>query len=261
MLDRLERSFGKFAIPNLTMILIALIGAVSAYGIAFKVPYVPLSLDLIGTPDWWQIAIFPFRLADRWIGLLFTLYMLWYFGSALEADMGEFRYNVFILLGILTGTAAVLLLPYYVEPPWRGYLYIAVFLAVAYRSPDTELLIFFILPVKLKWLALLAIGLMLFSALVIARQAGSFWPLLSPVVSLLNLILFFGPEILQTARLRSRSATARSRFRGPESTVHRCAVCGLTERENPLMDFRYCAQCADHEYCADHLNNHEHVNS
>lgn len=259
MLNKLERRFGRFAISNLTMYLVIIIAVVSAASILLKVPYIPLSPGVLLTDQWWQVVIFPFRMDDSFLWLFITLYMLWYFGSALEADMGEFRYNLFILVGILASTLAVLFLPYYIPPPWRGYIYISVFLAVAYRSPNTELLLFFILPVKLKWLAWIAIAVMVLAAANVARTVGNAWPFLSPIVSLFNLVLFYGPEIYDNVTRRSASAAARARLRPDEGAIHRCFICGMTERDDPQMDFRYCAECADHEYCRNHLLDHTHM--
>jgi hypothetical protein len=260
MIDWLERRFEKFAIPNLTIYLIAVIAAVSGSSILFKLPYVPLTLDLLFTSQWWQVVIFPFRVDDSFLWLFITLYMLFFFGSSLEADMGDFRYNLFILIGVLSSIAAVLFLPYYIPPPGRVYIYIAVFLAVTYRSPDTEILIFFILPVKLKFLAYIVLGLIAFSTFTGVRATGSAWPVLSPIVALANLIIFFGPEMYRNVVMRGKSASHRAKLRSVETmTIHRCHICGITEREDPQMDFRYCAQCTDHEYCRDHLENHEHI--
>jgi hypothetical protein len=43
--------------------------------------------------------------------------------------------------------------------------------------------------------------------------------------------------------------------------MHRCAVCGITEKDNPDMEFRYCVECdgGDYEYCMEHLKNHKHI--
>jgi len=45
-----------------------------------------------------------------------------------------------------------------------------------------------------------------------------------------------------------------------KSYFHKCTVCGVTEKDNPDMEFRYCMTCEGHyEYCMEHLKNHEHI--
>ncbi|SEF40730.1 hypothetical protein SAMN04487934_10153 [Eubacterium ruminantium] len=41
--------------------------------------------------------------------------------------------------------------------------------------------------------------------------------------------------------------------------IHRCAVCGRTEKDDENLEFRYCSKCnGAFEYCMDHIFTHEH---
>ena len=125
----------------------------------------------------------------------------------------------------------------------------SVFLAFAFLNPNFELMLFFILPVKIKWFALIQ-GVMYAYTMI----AGS-WPVrLTVLASLGNFLLFFAGEIvdrLRTGRRRmehqARVTAARSAEREPR---HRCVVCGKTELTHPLEDFRYGDD--DQCYCSEH---------
>jgi hypothetical protein len=139
------------------------------------------------------------------------------------------------------------------------YYYGAVFLAFAWLNPDFELALFFILPIKIKWLAL-------FTALgYVVRLALGTWSTRALILaSVANVLLFFGREMIETIRYRRRTMAVTARRtveeRRPAEPRHRCHICGKTDLTNPEMDFRYCSKCAgDQCYCPEHIFNHEHV--
>ena len=42
--------------------------------------------------------------------------------------------------------------------------------------------------------------------------------------------------------------------------LHKCSVCGVTDTDNPNMEFRYCSRCNGYYcYCEDHISNHSHI--
>ena len=75
------------------------------------------------------------------------------------------------------------------------YLYYSLFLAFAALYPDMQFMLFFVLPVKAKWLA--AIDLIYF---LMAIVMGSTSLRLAAIASLVNIVLFFGEDIWQTGR-------------------------------------------------------------
>lgn len=264
MLQRLERRFGKYAISNLTLFLV--VGQLAAYVLSRAKP--PFAATLVLLPskvlegEVWRIVTFLFTPpAADWlgiIGVLISLYITFLFGRALENTWGDFRYNVFVLVGWLGTAAAAFITPHSAAD--NVWLMTTIFLAFAYLNPDFELLLFFILPVKVKWLARLTWllwGLQLGYSVATGDWARS----IAITVATLNFFLFFGHDIYARLRGASRRAAKVQRDRVDASTPnHECSVCGLTDLADPKMQFRYCSKCAGkHAYCADHLKDHEHV--
>jgi hypothetical protein len=70
---------------------------------------------------------------------------------------------------------------------------------------------------------------------------------------------------LSPGQVRLRQKFRRSVAEGKKSvrgtdTVHRCAICGRTEKDGDMLEFRYCSKCEGGlEYCQDHLFSHVHV--
>jgi hypothetical protein len=145
------------------------------------------------------------------------------------------------------------------DPGTNGFIAGSVFLAFAYLNPDFMMYIFFVLPVKIRWLAL-------FTWVVYAVMfvLGPWSTRFQVLASTGNFLLFFGRDLFLTARLRRRRMTGGAQSFGrskaePEAR-HRCRICGKTELTHPQLDFRYCSKCAgEHCYCSEHIFNHEHV--
>ena len=135
----------------------------------------------------------------------------------------------------------------------------SVFLAFAYLNPDFTLMIFFILPVKIKWLALLQwLG---YAYLVVV---GSWSARLLVLAATGNFLLFFAGDIVERIRTGRRRMAHQARVfagrRDEHESRHRCRICGKTDRSHPQLDFRYCSKCAGNQcYCPEHIFNHEHV--
>ena len=132
----------------------------------------------------------------------------------------------------------------------------SVFLAFAYLFPDFELLLFFILPVKIKWLALITwIGYFLGFAF------GSWHTRLIILASIANFLLFFGRDIMLRMRAgRRRMAYQVQKITREDEPFHQCSICGITDVTHPEAEFRYCTECRPTRcFCSDHLDGHEHV--
>jgi hypothetical protein len=263
LLDKLERRLGRFAIPNLSLYLV--IGQVfvllSAMLGLLDLRYFVFVPDLAMQGEWWRAITFIFMPPPAGLfGYLFTAfawYIFYLMGGALEGFWGEFRYNLFLFTGLVLTVAAAFVTPQ--APTTNLFIATSVFLAFAWLNPDFELSIFFILPVKIKWLALFS---WLANGYYLIRGD---WPLRMQILaSVSNFLIFFAGDIVRTMRHRKRTmvqaaeriATANDE---PEAR-HRCVTCGKTNLTDPQMDFRYCSKCAgDQCYCADHIFAHEHV--
>lgn len=265
-LDKLERNFGRFSIPGITRFII--VGQVLVWFGLERGVLDPGALILQPAAavhgQWWRLLTFvlmpPLQSLNGLRDLIFTIFGWWLFyllGSGLEAIWGSFRYNLFLLLGFLATVAAGFVFPLDIVP--NTFLAGSVFLAFAYLNPDFELAIFLVIPVKIKWLALLA-----WIYYAVCFVLGPWADRLQVAATVANFVLFFGPDAWQRAHLRTRQMAIRAERAASAPPVdaprHKCRICGKTDRTDPQMDFRYCSKCAgDQCYCSDHIFNHVHV--
>jgi hypothetical protein len=268
LLSRLNARFGRFAIPNLTLLLI--VGQVFLY-VAQQIMAPQGGVDVLQKihmypaavlqGEVWRLVTFIFTPpGTNPIFAFFFWYLFYLMGTTLETVWGAFRYNVFLLVGYVASVGAAFGL-YFAQPGFNLptsiiFLEGTVFLAFARLYPDFTMLIFFILPVKIRWLALLTWILYGFQFLF-----GDWMIRVMIAASVLNYFLFFGSEIWRDMKLGHRRMRHQARaIKAPQRLVHKCAVCGLTSEEAPQTQFRYCSQCeGDLCYCPVHLRDHEHI--
>ena len=272
-LDKMERRFGRYAIRNLTMYLLA--GYAIGYLLSFTMPqlltYFTLEPALILKGQVWRLlswVIIPPN--DNIIFVIFMMLLYYSLGNTLESYWGAFRYNVYIFSGILfTVIGAFIVNGLIGGITGFGSLYstyyinMSIFLACASIMPDYQLLLYGIIPIKMKWLAVLDVVLLAVDAV----QGGLIIRIVI-IASLLNFIIFFfcnrnlrGHSPKQAARRKKfQKQISRPQNQYAGGAKHRCAVCGRTELDNPKLEFRYCSKCnGNYEYCQDHLFTHEHV--
>ena len=268
-LFKLERQLGRYAFPNLTISLVAVQVSCLLIGLSNPDVWEALALkpNLVFEGEVWRLATF---LCDPPVkNILFAIFFFYIFylmGTALEAQWGDFRYNLYLLIGYIANVSVALLGAVFLpgdSVATNAFLQGTVFLAFAHLYPDFELMLFFILPVKVKWLALLAwIGYGLGFVGGLANFADGGWLIsLTALTSVINFFLFFGDEFLQRVAAVRRKREWESKIRRrPNEARHRCTVCGITNISHPQMDFRYCTQCeGSHGYCTEHIRQHEHV--
>lgn len=281
-LDKLERKFGRYAIHNLMYYIIILYAvgfALQWVNPMFYYQYLSLDAGAILHGQVWRIVTFLIQPPSS--SLLFfviALYFYYLLGSSLERTWGAFRFNVYFFGGVLFHVAAailVYLLTGLSLPMGTGYLNLSLFFAFAALYPDMEFLLFFMIPVKTKWLALIDGVYFLYTILQAFLPAygggayGLFYKAnaLAAAVSILNFVIFF----LGSRNMRPYTPKEMKRRREFKQKVHpvnhyadgarhRCAVCGRTDVTNPELEFRYCSRCnGDYEYCQEHLFTHTHV--
>lgn len=259
-LDRLERRFGKFAIRGLMSYIVGLTGIVYALSYfdrsGFLIGKLMLIPEFVMRGEVWRLVTYIFippNTAIIWI--LFTLYFYYMVGSALEHEWGSFRFNVYYFVGMLGTTIAAFITGYGAT---SLYLNLSLFLAFARIYPDFELMLFLVIPVKIKYLALL--DWIYYAITVLFGDMGS---RVVATVSIINYFLFFGRDIITASKTSRQAYQNRRRFKAElprDFTIHRCTICGKTEKDDPDMDFRYCPECdGDYEYCMDHVRNHAHI--
>jgi hypothetical protein len=276
LLSRLERRFRRFAIPNLTLFLV--VGQACLYVATFlpkgvALDRVFLNPALVMQGEVWRLVTFLFTppLIDP-IFVIFYFMLLHLFGTSLENHWGAFRYNVFLLIGYLANVAAAFAAAaatgmMATDAPGdaaqmasmnasSAFLYSSIFLAFARLFPDFTLNLFFVLPIRIKWLALLQwIGY----GYILATGDGMSRMLVFATV--LNYLMFFGPEHVREWRQGHRRRTFQAHAkRSTAAPLHQCRVCGLNSNDSPRTPFRYCSKCAGQVcFCPDHIRNHEHV--
>ena len=213
-IDRLERTFGKWAIPQFPLFITAANGFIYLLGM-FNPGFINrLLLDpaAIQAGEWWRIITFLFvppSLSP--IFMAFWLYLLYHYSMALENEWGEFRFCFFYLVGALATVLGALFITH--ETLSNVPLNTTLFLAFARLFPDFELIPFFFLPfftVKVKymaWLIWLVLGWTFLRDGFVTRVAIG--------TSLFNYALFFGPELWQEAVLKWQVFWNRRRFKGP----------------------------------------------
>ena len=280
-LNKMERKIGKYAIPNLMIYLIA------AYCIGFVIytvnPNFMLMLTLspyhILHGQVWRLITWILMPTDTRVFSLLIMALLYYqLGSALERSWGTFRFNVYIFGGMLfTVIGAFILYGIYAAAGTgsletislissltftTNYINLTIFLAFAVMYPEIQILLFFIIPVKMKWMAVVYAVLIAIN-LILTSWGGR----IAIIMSILNFLIFF----LSTRNYRRVSpkeihrkqvfkAQMREPRRGSMVTKHKCAVCGRTELDDPNLEFRFCSKCdGNYEYCQDHLFTHQHI--
>ncbi len=265
LLTRLERALGRYALTDLALYLVmgqVIVLALAMFG-GFDVERIMLQPGSVLAGQIWRPFSFIFvppvtsLTMTGAIFLAFGWYIFYLMSSALEHHWGVFRFNAFIFLGWLLTVAVSFVTPFHYAT--NGYIAATVFLAFAYLNPDFVMYIFFILPVKIKWLALLQ---WLVYAYLVA--VGDLAQRLAVLASVGNFLCFFSHDIVRSIKTgRRRMAWQAEQFaqeRHDRDPRHRCHVCGKTDLTDPRMDFRYCSKCAGDEcYCAEHIGSHAHV--
>jgi membrane associated rhomboid family serine protease len=204
-LDKLERKFGKYAIKGI-MLYIA-IGNLAVFLLNFMVPiqsHLRLIPSLVLKGQVWRLVTYVFIPPQTSIlFILFTVYFYYMIGTTLEREWGSFKLNIYYLVGMIATTIAAFI----TGGSDATHLNLSLFLAFAYMFPNYEILLFFILPIKIKYLAWLNVAFIGFTVL--------FGPLSSKVaalVSLANFILFFGNDMIEWIRNRRRSYNKRKDY-------------------------------------------------
>jgi membrane associated rhomboid family serine protease len=209
-LDKLERRFGNWAIPQFALFIVlanALIYVLSQIRPDFVYQ---LTLDpeaIRQGREYWRIVTFLF--VPPPLGLLWMmlwLFVFYQFAQALEQEWGEFRFCLFYVIGALATIIAALCMG---ETLSNLPLNTTVFLAFATLFPNLELLLFFIIPIKVKYLAIFTWVGLLWSFIV-----GNMVTRVAILASLVNYLMFFGPGLWQTLLLKIEVYKNRRRFRG-----------------------------------------------
>lgn len=281
-IDKLERKFGRFGIPNLTIYMI--VCYVIGYALMIVNPgilnWLSLEPAYILRGQVWRLVTWvlypPSTSGVLWfaIAVLFFYYPI---GTSLERTIGTFKYTLYILSGVIFTILGAFILYFLLGGNVlvgnvfsTYYISLSTFLAYAMCYPDMQVLLMFIIPVKMKWMAIFYVVIVVYEMIQYV-MAGAWYLVIPIVASLLNFIIFyFGTK--DFSRYNPKEIHRRNEFRRamePEGrmksgsgsvTKHKCAICGRTELDDPNLEFRFCSRCnGNYEYCQDHLFTHTHV--
>ncbi|MDD3140239.1 MAG: hypothetical protein PHX08_14855 [Lachnospiraceae bacterium] len=286
-ITKLERKFGKYAIHNLMYYIIILQGigfAMTLVAPNFYNQYLSLDASAILQGQVWRVFTFLIQPpSTSLLFIIFALYLYYMIGQSLEASWGAFRFNLYFFAGVLFHILAAIL-TYIITglslPLGTVYLNLSLFFAFAALYPDVQFLLFFIIPVKVKYLAWFNGAFFGFTILqgILPSYTKSEYGLsyqanaIAAFVSILNFAIFYlssrnmKPYSPKEIRRKNKFKRETTKAKTPYTTSygngakHRCVICGRTEIDDPHLEFRYCSKCkGNHEYCQDHLFTHEHV--
>ncbi len=287
-----ERKFGKYAIPNISLLLILCYGC--GYIIQFInagfLNYLTLNPYAIVHGQIWRliswIIVPPSQ--SNFFFVLITLYFYYSIGSSLERTWGTYRYNVYLFLGmVFTVLGSFMMMAYFyiryttVPPEFFSiaagyfttyYVNMSIFLAFAATFPDVQVLLMFIIPIKVK-----VLGIIYAIMLVAGIFTGNVCDRFAICASLLNFVVFYlmsrnkfhmtpkqmkrHMEYKRKAKQASKRAGMQYRNANGQISKHKCAICGRTELDDENLEFRFCSKCnGNYEYCQYHLFTHTHVN-
>lgn len=268
LLARLERSFGKFGITGLPVVVVGGMAAAFVLGLLQPGFLHLLTLDparVLGHggarfPELWRLVTYifiPNSTSPLWV--FFELWFTWMVLSNLEAAWGAFRLTAFYVVGMICTTVAAMAVG---ESAGNLWLSLSALLAFATLFPNYEIYIFFVIPLKMKWAALLSLGLSVWGVI------GADWGVWAAMIAgLANYILFCGGLLVDAARGRQREmkATARRAVIAEEkrSSVRPtggrvCAICGAKEDDGADIRVCSCEKCGGtpRTLCLEHARNH-----
>ena len=230
----------------------------------------------------WRLITYIFIPTSSGIWLLLLLFAYYGIGRMVEAVWGTLKFNLFYLSGVVIMDVAGLIMG---RTATTYYLNLSLFLALATMYPDNKVLLMYIIPIKMKYLAWVYLAFTVFDVI-----RGDFFS----IFALLNYFLFFGRSCMNVLPGGDRVGTRRFQFKRKSSGSsgnpswarkyhsgsgrrpgsgnhgefkkvvdapayrHKCTVCGRTDVSNPELEFRYCSKCNGF-YCQDHINNHVHI--
>ncbi len=279
-IDRFSFNHPNFGISNL-MLYIG-VANVAVYLIdLFNPSRIPLSSILMFSRDAilhgqiWRLLTFimvsesgdMFAMGTGIFFVAISAFFYYWIGSLLEREWGTAKFTLFyvsgvvlnIVYGMFTGYASM----YYVN--------LSMFFAMATLYGDVYIRLFYILPVKMKWVAWIDAALFLWTVVANLLSLNLIGAIL-PIVAILNYLIFFYPTLQdmvgQTARRQKQHRSpqainfrkAQKEVRNRKGYLHKCTVCGITDADDPDMEFRYCSKCNGYYcYCMNHINNHTHI--
>ena len=278
-IDRFCYKHPRFGIPNLMMYIVIgsaivfLFSAIDTTGLVIGALQFDAAAIMSG--QIWRLVTFiivpMYTGMSQLLWLAISLYFYYFIGSTLERQWGTGKFTIYYFSGVLLSAIYGLLLWAMIGGDQTVtinmyYVNLSMFFAFATMFPDVQLLLFFFIPIKVKWLGIINAIYFLYQ---IIFQLHGFYKLL-PVIAILNYLIFCGGyliDYIRPSRARTKAKTINYKRAAKKARQemdhqpykHKCAVCGKTDLEYPDMEFRYCSKCGGyHCFCIEHINSHVH---
>lgn len=264
-INKLDRKFGRHYIHNLMGIIIAGSAALFIIDYVLKTNirsmlYLEPALVLQG--QIWRLVTFVFVMnPGNIVFAVFAFYFYYIAGNALEYEWGGFKFNLYYLVGMIS---AIVISFITMSSVTADIINLSLFLAYAKLYPNAEFLLFFILPIKAKYLGYFNWAIIILGVLQSIINF-SIQGILINLVPVINYLLFFGASNYREKKMRNSSVIRMKDYKRKINSVkksytHKCTVCGITDVDDPDMEFRYCSRCnGKHAYCEKHILDHEHI--
>lgn len=270
--DRFCYKHPRFGIPNLMMYIV--IGNVIIWLFSLMdttgtiISYLTFSPYHILHGQVWRLVTFALIPNSFSFLALITFYFYYFLGSTIEREWGSSKFTIYFLIGMLFTIIYGFVLYFVTGVSYSVtayFIYMSMFFTFATLYPDMQVLLLFIIPVKMKWLGIIDALYFIYNVLILPFPVN-----LLPIVAVLNYLLFCGGwlfDYFKPARAKQRKNTVnfknevrRIQYEQKNKPYNRkCDVCGRTDADYPDLEFRYCSRCAGyHCFCIDHINNHVH---
>jgi len=195
-LDKLDRKIGRFALKNLMTILA--VGTILVWIVNYIVllrtgvwieVYIDFNKEAILRGQVWRLVTFLFISPEfNPFLLLISMYFYWIIGTSLERTWGAFKFNVFYFCGVLCSIGSGFITGYATV----YYLNLSLFLAFAILYPNHQVLLFFFIPIKMKWLAIFDVVCLVLLAIFNTWQGR-----IAIFVALGNVVLFCTGNVIR----------------------------------------------------------------
>ncbi len=286
-IDRFCAKHPRFGIQNLMKILVIIQIVVyvvnfvteltMGYGWSWYLTFIPAAI--FQGQLWRLVTWLVIPNAGNPFMLLLSCYFYWWIASTLERQWGTARFNLFYLSGAVLSVVLGLVLSL-LQPMFSGfsmnlsyYLNLSIFLIIATMFGEMQVLLFFVVPIKMKWMAIIDVVLIVVD-MVELFAAGAWAYALVPLASFINYFIFTwpfwsaklgivkhktDPTVINFKKAQHQAQRAQKTLQA-QGYRHKCAVCGVTDAMEPDLEFRYCSKCDGyHCYCINHINNHVHI--
>lgn len=255
--DQLERRWGWMSFPGFLRYYAIFHGLV--YVLQMFRPNIGMLLEFdrerILAGEVWRLVTFLFSSSGvggvGTLGIVFVFFMVmiaFMMSDALEGVWGVFRATMFYYCGILGLIIANFVFPHAMSG--SGFLlYGSAFFAFATLFPRVEFLMFFILPVQVRFLAWIQ------AAVLVMGILGNFQLLPFFLLGFANYLIWAGIPALKGKKMVIESTQRRKRFNAVkepgQAAFYTCSVCGRTDVSDPELEFRVGTD--GREYCNEHL--------